>query len=255
MGRAGAGRGHVGVVGGQLEGEAGSDDGCQVERPGDPASARRGRRPRLRRRPRPVRRRSGPAGADPGPGARGLRLPRGAAFGSRCGAGGGHTSALGRPTPSWISTCYRGEGLLPSLASRPRGRATRPGTSTRPTTRPSRRPTRPGPLRPCVPSMGDQPSRSRAGAMMTTSSTAAGAGTAIGDTRGAARQRGPPASAGGGRSSVSAVVVVAAGAAWAVVASSATRLPGQEITGQALGPQQVANRCSRPSRLRTRATT
>ena len=37
-----------------------------------------------------------------------------------------------------------------------------------------------------------------------------------------------------------AVVVVAAGAAWAVVASSATRLPGQEITGQALGAEQLA---------------
>jgi tetratricopeptide (TPR) repeat protein len=38
-----------------------------------------------------------------------------------------------------------------------------------------------------------------------------------------------------------AVVVVAAGAAWAVVASSATRLPGQEITGQALGAEQLAD--------------
>lgn len=35
-------------------------------------------------------------------------------------------------------------------------------------------------------------------------------------------------------------VIVAAGACWAVVASSATRLPGQEITGQALGSEQVA---------------
>jgi hypothetical protein len=33
------------------------------------------------------------------------------------------------------------------------------------------------------------------------------------------------------------VVVVAGGAAWSVVASSATRLPGQEITGQALGSE------------------
>jgi tetratricopeptide (TPR) repeat protein len=33
------------------------------------------------------------------------------------------------------------------------------------------------------------------------------------------------------------VVAVAGGAAWAVVASSATRLPGQEITGQVLGSQ------------------
>jgi tetratricopeptide (TPR) repeat protein len=36
------------------------------------------------------------------------------------------------------------------------------------------------------------------------------------------------------------VVVVAAGAGWAVAASSATRLPGQEITGQALGSQAEA---------------
>jgi tetratricopeptide (TPR) repeat protein len=33
------------------------------------------------------------------------------------------------------------------------------------------------------------------------------------------------------------VVVAAAGAAWAVAASSGTRLPGQEITGQAVGSQ------------------
>lgn len=37
-----------------------------------------------------------------------------------------------------------------------------------------------------------------------------------------------------------AVVVIAAGASWAVVASSATRLPGQEITGKVLGSQAVA---------------
>ncbi|HVA74168.1 MAG TPA: hypothetical protein VNF71_06350 [Acidimicrobiales bacterium] len=36
------------------------------------------------------------------------------------------------------------------------------------------------------------------------------------------------------------VVVVVAGACWAVVESSATRLPGQQITGQALGSEQVA---------------
>lgn len=36
-------------------------------------------------------------------------------------------------------------------------------------------------------------------------------------------------------------VIVAAGACWAVVASSATRLPGQEITGQSLGSEQVAS--------------
>lgn len=36
------------------------------------------------------------------------------------------------------------------------------------------------------------------------------------------------------------VVVITAGACWTVVASSATRLPGQEITGQALGSEQVA---------------
>jgi regulator of sirC expression with transglutaminase-like and TPR domain len=33
------------------------------------------------------------------------------------------------------------------------------------------------------------------------------------------------------------VLVVAAGGAWAVAASSGTRLPGQEITGQAVGSQ------------------
>ncbi len=37
------------------------------------------------------------------------------------------------------------------------------------------------------------------------------------------------------------VVAVAASAAWAVAASSATRLPGEEISGQALAPQEVAN--------------
>ena len=37
-----------------------------------------------------------------------------------------------------------------------------------------------------------------------------------------------------------AVVAAAAAAAWAVVASSATRLPGQEITGVALDPQALA---------------
>ena len=37
-----------------------------------------------------------------------------------------------------------------------------------------------------------------------------------------------------------AAVLITAGACWAVVASSATRLPGQEITGQALGSEQVA---------------
>ena len=36
------------------------------------------------------------------------------------------------------------------------------------------------------------------------------------------------------------IAAAAGGAAWAVVASSATRLPGQEITGQALGPEVVA---------------
>src|SRR5207248_1190234 len=34
--------------------------------------------------------------------------------------------------------------------------------------------------------------------------------------------------------------VVAAGATWAVVASSATRLPGQEVTGQAVGSVAMA---------------
>jgi tetratricopeptide (TPR) repeat protein len=37
-----------------------------------------------------------------------------------------------------------------------------------------------------------------------------------------------------------AAVVIAAGACWVVVASSATRLPGEEITGKALGSQAVA---------------
>ena len=41
-----------------------------------------------------------------------------------------------------------------------------------------------------------------------------------------------------------AVVVIAAGASWAVVASSATRLPGQEITGKVLGSQEVARQLS-----------
>jgi Tfp pilus assembly protein PilF len=36
------------------------------------------------------------------------------------------------------------------------------------------------------------------------------------------------------------VALVAAGAAWAVAASSATRLPGQEITGQAVGSVAIA---------------
>jgi tetratricopeptide (TPR) repeat protein len=36
------------------------------------------------------------------------------------------------------------------------------------------------------------------------------------------------------------VVVAAGAAAWAVVASSATRLPGEEITGAALGPEKLA---------------
>jgi hypothetical protein len=35
-------------------------------------------------------------------------------------------------------------------------------------------------------------------------------------------------------------VLITAGACWAVVASSATRLPGEEITGKALGSEQVA---------------
>jgi hypothetical protein len=37
------------------------------------------------------------------------------------------------------------------------------------------------------------------------------------------------------------VIVVATGAAWAVVASSATRLPGQEVTGQAVGSVALAH--------------
>jgi tetratricopeptide (TPR) repeat protein len=42
-----------------------------------------------------------------------------------------------------------------------------------------------------------------------------------------------------------AVVVIAAGASWAVVASSATRLPGQEITGKVLGSQAVAQQLAK----------
>jgi tetratricopeptide (TPR) repeat protein len=36
-------------------------------------------------------------------------------------------------------------------------------------------------------------------------------------------------------------LLVAGGSSWAVVASSATRIPGQEITGQALGSQQISS--------------
>ena len=36
-------------------------------------------------------------------------------------------------------------------------------------------------------------------------------------------------------------LVIAAGASWAVVASSATRLPGQQVTGSVLGSEQVAS--------------
>jgi len=42
-----------------------------------------------------------------------------------------------------------------------------------------------------------------------------------------------------------AVVLIAAGACWTVVASSATRLPGQEITGQALGSEAIAQQLSK----------
>lgn len=42
-----------------------------------------------------------------------------------------------------------------------------------------------------------------------------------------------------------AVVIIAAGACWTVVASSATRLPGQEITGQALGSEAIAQQLSK----------
>ncbi|HEX6394628.1 MAG TPA: tetratricopeptide repeat protein [Acidimicrobiales bacterium] len=45
-----------------------------------------------------------------------------------------------------------------------------------------------------------------------------------------------------------AAVVVAAGACWVVVASSATRLPGQEITGEALGSQAVAQQLAKASK-------
>jgi tetratricopeptide (TPR) repeat protein len=59
----------------------------------------------------------------------------------------------------------------------------------------------------------------------------------------AARPEGSPGRAGPWRRRLLIVVgvaLVAGGAAWAVVASSATRLPGQEITGQALGAQVEA---------------
>jgi tetratricopeptide (TPR) repeat protein len=39
---------------------------------------------------------------------------------------------------------------------------------------------------------------------------------------------------------VAGVVLIAGSASWAVAASSGTRLPGQEITGQALGSEAVA---------------
>ena len=42
-----------------------------------------------------------------------------------------------------------------------------------------------------------------------------------------------------------AVVVIAAGACWAVVASSATRLPGEEITGKSLGAQGITQQLSK----------
>lgn len=42
-----------------------------------------------------------------------------------------------------------------------------------------------------------------------------------------------------------AIVIIAAGACWTVVASSATRLPGQEITGQALGSEAIAQQLSK----------
>jgi Tfp pilus assembly protein PilF len=41
------------------------------------------------------------------------------------------------------------------------------------------------------------------------------------------------------------VAAAAASAAWAVVASSATRLPGEEITGRALAPQAIADSLQR----------
>lgn len=40
---------------------------------------------------------------------------------------------------------------------------------------------------------------------------------------------------------VAGALVIAVGASWAVVASSATRLPGQQITGRSLGSERVAS--------------
>jgi tetratricopeptide (TPR) repeat protein len=45
-----------------------------------------------------------------------------------------------------------------------------------------------------------------------------------------------------------AAVVFAAGACWVVVASSATRLPGEEITGKTLGSQAVAQQLSKAAK-------
>jgi tetratricopeptide (TPR) repeat protein len=49
-----------------------------------------------------------------------------------------------------------------------------------------------------------------------------------------------------------AVVMIAAGASWAVVASSATRLPGEEITGKALGSQAIAQELSKAAQAEER---
>jgi tetratricopeptide (TPR) repeat protein len=45
-----------------------------------------------------------------------------------------------------------------------------------------------------------------------------------------------------------AAVVIAAGACWVVVASSATRLPGEEITGKALGSQAVVQELAKAAK-------
>jgi tetratricopeptide (TPR) repeat protein len=45
-----------------------------------------------------------------------------------------------------------------------------------------------------------------------------------------------------------AAVVIAAGACWVVVASSATRLPGEEITGKALGSQAIADQLAKAAK-------
>lgn len=81
--------------------------------------------------------------------------------------------------------------------------------------------------------------------------TGSGNGSAVPTANGSTPHPAPPGIAGGRpaarngwrrRAGVAVgVVVITAGACWTVVESSASRLPGQEITGQALGSEQVAS--------------